>query len=257
LDAYRRSPRDWSLLGKAYDRQIDVCLAGFGFPAGPASADESSQVAVDAEARSRLYGVSDAALVKAYGYGLSTQAQHETQHLDISAAEEFVLTGMKQGQPPANPAVSPGEAGGKAIPPGGCAGQARKTIYGTTSTQDTFTLAGNLATDAWQRSRSDQRVAKVIADWSACMAGKGYSYPDPLTAAGAFARDGGTTPPAKEVQTSVADVACKEQTSLVSLWHDVDAEYEQKAIEENQLALNEQKSQLQQALARAAAAVNG
>ena len=130
-------------------------------------------------------------------------------------------------------------------------------IYGTTSMQDPFPLAGTLAIQAWVRSRSDPRVAKVIAAWATCMAQKGYSYSDPLPTVGSFARNPGTTASAKEVQTAVADVACKDQTQLISVWHDVNAEYEQKAIDANQLTLDEQKKQLQQVLARAAAVVSG
>jgi hypothetical protein len=91
-----------------------------------------------------------------------------------------------------------------------------------------------------------------VKSWSACVGGKGYEFNEPLNALGKFERDFLTTKPsAAEIQAAVADVKCKQETNLIATWHRINAEYETKAIEKNQLALTEERRRVDAALKKA------
>ena len=77
-------------------------------------------------------------------------------------------------------------------------------------------------------------VRAAIAQWSACMHERGYSYDTPFEASNAFTSTGALTAPptAEEIATAVADVACKEQTGYIPTLIDVETRLQNALIEQ-------------------------
>jgi hypothetical protein len=82
-------------------------------------------------------------------------------------------------------------------------------------------------------------MVETMKKWSECMASKGYNYHDPIEASTATfdllsAENDWDTPRKQEqIETAIADVTCKNETNLVSVWLEVIYEHEKKAVQEN------------------------
>ncbi len=59
----------------------------------------------------------------------------------------------------------------------GCFGRAEEQVYGVQ--QEMWTELGPLMEEMWERIQADPRVLEANADWSACMADRGFDYTDP------------------------------------------------------------------------------
>jgi hypothetical protein len=72
------------------------------------------------------------------------------------------------------------------------------------------------------------------------MAGEGYRYASPLDRTG-FDLDHPAVSPS-EIATAQADVTCKQQTQLVSVWFHAEVEYQRKWIEQHAEEFHEVKA---------------
>ncbi|MFI9561489.1 hypothetical protein [Nonomuraea endophytica] len=70
---------------------------------------------------------------------------------------------------------------------------------------------------AFDASQRDKKVTQVFRAWSACMAGEGFHYPDPLAAI-TDKRWSAKVPSAQEIRAAQVDVRCKAETGVVSTW---------------------------------------
>jgi hypothetical protein len=87
---------------------------------------------------------------------------------------------------------------------------------------------------ALNNARSSDRLAAAVKHWSGCMEAKGFSYSEPTEpATAAWPLDVGE----KEKQTAVADVECKRDVGLLSLWDEVFADCQRDLVEEYRPAL--------------------
>ncbi len=254
LDAYKETAEDRNILNQAEQMLIVECMQGFGFDSKYPKINQERIEAQDAEGRSRLYGITDLAAAQKYGYHLNPEiVQARPQLPPDSAAAGFVREGHKPGQDqskiPDVATVSPGQYQGKAVPPGGYVGFARKKILGIATIRNPFTLAEDLQIPADFAAQRDSRVQGYFAQWSKCMAKSGYNLPDPLADHGFDVEQPKIS--AAEIETAVADVKCSRSLQLPEKWHKVIVEYENKAIEKNQLALTEEKKKRAEMLARA------
>lgn len=247
LDDYRLSGRRFLMVGWAQDLVIHDCMARFGFDY-PVRA--SSEEDIDTKYRVNLsnhYGITSAMQAKRYGYGLPQMAYEKSIVLqDQTEAFLFVLTGTRNSGDIVPPdAKSPGKVGGVVIPPGGCQGEASTLIYGNPGTQvEIGELAQQLTFDAGSVSISAPDIIAVRQAWVDCMAKKGYSRKMDLNADGValrWDRDPATPPTAGEVQEALADVDCKRQVDYVNVFNRIQVGYQKRVIEQNQLALNEEK----------------
>ncbi|MCL2483377.1 MAG: hypothetical protein FWF43_08220 [Propionibacteriaceae bacterium] len=89
----------------------------------------------------------------------------------------------------------------------------------------------------------DSRMVAVYQQWAACMAEKGFTYPDPRSAYfdSRWSQDGMQT---LEVATAVADMNCKISTNLVGVAVAVQSAYDQVYIDSHRDALNTWKQKL-------------
>ena len=92
-------------------------------------------------------------------------------------------------------------------------------------------------------NRQDSRMVTVYKQWSACMAEKGFTYPDPRSAFfdPQWNQDDMQT---LEVATAVADMNCKISTNLVGVAVAVQSAYDQVYIDSHRDALNTWKQKL-------------
>jgi hypothetical protein len=86
-------------------------------------------------------------------------------------------------------------------------------------------LAQVLQITAWQETMTGRLAQALFRRWSACMAASGYDYANPVQAALGQPGDSdgpsqwsGASPSQLEIQTAVADVACKDKTGVVQRW---------------------------------------
>ncbi len=156
--------------------------------------------------------------------------------------------------------VQPGDASasakividGKELPRGGCLGEARTRLYGSPAEESRFVLADRLAIVTSQEAAADPRVAQYLADWSACMKDRGFVFKDINTIMTAFERAPDSKASPQEIMTAVTDIECKKKTGLVRKWRLIGIEKEKVALEKNQLALTEERKDLDSALTKAA-----
>jgi len=93
--------------------------------------------------------------------------------------------------------------------------QQQNPVLGPSPASSDLESYNQMMADSLAAAQADQGVGQAVTSWSRCMADKGYSYSDPLQPASA-------PWPAEvteaEKATAVADVACKDQVSLLSTW---------------------------------------
>lgn len=266
IEAYRLDGANLYTMQKAQNQLSNQCMARFGFP--PYDLTPSREVAINdaKESNANLYGVVSLPAAKAYGYqdvpvdpdqpGPNSSAQATPTSFAPSSAYMFVYLGSKSEQvaPPPGGWKSPGKFGGITIPPGGCLGQARTQLWGSPDSMVKDQLAQSLGISSYNDAMADSRVQALFAKWSSCMAEQGYQYRNPLQPK--FGDHGGK-PSRVEIATAVADVGCKTKINLVPQWNKITVQYENQAIEKNQLALTEESNKIKAALKKATEVLNG
>lgn len=118
---------------------------------------------------------------------------------------------------------------GKAIPEGGCIGQAQREVEGAAAGS---TVTNELGYAAWEASNTDSRVLAGFSEWSRCMATAGFDYKTPMDANN-DQRWAGPKASSEEIAVAVADVKCKKVTNLVGIRLAVDTAYQLRAIAAN------------------------
>lgn len=258
IDAYTLDGADLYTIEEAQDQLANQCMSRFGFPPATPSLDRDAMVAEQQESEDRLYGIDSLTEAKTYGYVPEVYANAKLAKPPTeSTAWTFVETGSKTGSDAPSPGgwKSPGKFGGLAVPPGGCMGEARTKLWGSPDTQVKDQLAQDLRDSSFNQSMADPRVQALFAQWSACMAQQGYHYQTPFEPK--FNRPDNSSPSATEVNTAVADVTCKHKIDMVEKWNAVNLDYQNQAIEKNQLALTDERNTIQAALKKATAVLNG
>lgn len=196
------------------------------------------------------YGIHDLALSKERGYkpAAADQAAYDEAMNDgavdgtTGGADAQVLDG-----------TGPRTVNGIKVPKGGCVGQADRRI----DTQATQTnTAQQISSRTFIQSKSDSRVVKAFAAWSACMKEKGYTYAAPLDASDdpRFASPE-VTP--LEIATATADIGCRDRTNVAKVWFDAETDQQTKAIEDKAEQLEQESDALDAAVKKAADVVAG
>jgi hypothetical protein len=169
----------------------------------------------------REYGISDPQAAGRYGYHLPPGHDYAYRlAVPQSGAVAAALQGLDDADRPI-PSI-----GGKAVPQGGCLGQARNQVGGPAledSTADIVLLSAS------QQANRDPQVIALFRQWSACMATAGYRYPDPLAAIGSSQWTSDAIS-AAEIHTALADLACKRQLQMLPKWVAIESGYERTLI---------------------------
>ena len=266
LQAYRLTPTELVTVDYAEDLLVQQCMDRFGFDHAPRRSFSDELQAMLKQERwdiSRLYGVSNREWAEEYGYGLPADDPESTvQEPERSASFDFVLGGQR---PSANgdlaaPSTgketeSPGEVDGQPIPPGGCVGEARRELGTGDPNVSVFGLAHDLRMSGRPEFEGGDAYREAVGEWIACLADKGYRVTAPLADQGDIGKvldaraergDDDLTGPAtpSEIELAVADVDCKQQVRFVKRLDEARAALDAKTIEENQLALEEDRKRL-------------
>jgi hypothetical protein len=223
LDAYLGTEEDDHTAGRAEDLLFLRCMSKYGFDydvpdlgVGPYKRNE------------RRYGITTEERAGEYGYHAPEALERSVRGRDIepvlSDAAQTVADGPEEGAAPSND-----------VPEGGCQGEAHRQAIGDFGSVD-FDMPQRLSTEAFNRSRQDSRVVEAYKGWSQCMSELGYSYgtPDDAMADKRFRTE---SPTALEKEVALADVKCKQKSSLTRIWVAVDSAYEKRLIEANAQAL--------------------
>ncbi|MFC5719998.1 hypothetical protein ACFP1Z_07415 [Streptomyces gamaensis] len=232
LENYRLSDADQRKVNNAVDALTARCLQGFAITYSPNPRSDF------ADTHSRIYGVTDEAQAKSFGYRSPVAVQRVTPQAAVEAPQHAaVRTG----------AVS--TYNNKAVPSGGCVGEAGRQIY-RGQHASLRGLADGLIFQASDQARRDDRVREVFADWSGCMKGKGFSYKTPIDAMSGLAASNGAAGK-DERSVAVADAQCKKQNNVIGVWSSVEADYQKKAISAHRPDLKMVQEDLQSLLTNA------
>ncbi|MFD9723954.1 hypothetical protein [Streptomyces sp. NPDC059072] len=262
FDAYVVRDDQVALLTRAQNTLVDQCMKRYGFRYTGRNGSTFPN------GRARLYGVSDADKAALYGYGNpdfpSGDGQHAASEPQLGPNESLFLNGEKEEDPSKPVPMSQEEAErtgqgaitvvGQTVPAGGCRRESYLKLYAPTKDSVDIMFAQNMATDSYLRSGEDSRVRKVTAEWSACMAEKGYKTDHPVSPEEDLGfQSAPSSPPA--IAAAQHDVACKDRTNLVGVWHTIQTAYQKQLIEENAETLDLAKKQMEDRLRLAAQVV--
>ncbi|MEE1767891.1 hypothetical protein PUR34_06765 [Streptomyces sp. JV185] len=233
LNAYLPTPEEQATGEYLVYRVQQHCMRNFGFRYLPRLSSDyiGTTVATWREYESRRYGISERTVATERGYHLAEEpggARAPQIATALSLPEREVLSGRT-----ADGRASSTPVRGRAVPDDGCAGQAERTVHtdDAEAVQRGNDLVARLRHEAFERSRSDPRVAAVNRTWSSCMRSKGFAYRDPDAALEDPRWDLRSTRPSRaEVAVATADISCKLRVNLLGVNFAVEAEYENAAI---------------------------
>ncbi|MBT2264460.1 hypothetical protein [Rhodococcus erythropolis] len=245
LDAYITAPAVEVL--EAENVLVRKCMAEFGFTGEYVGTDSPDSGPPPNERRYWLVSNSDATTLGYHSRWADVAKARSDSTVEWSPAEEALLTGR-----------GPNALQGRMIPKGGCLGEARRTLAmgvpelptmeGAPVLEDgsgtsVSAIADHLAAGSYNRMLNDSRVMNSVAEWRTCMEGKGFHYESPQNANNdpRWSGDGASE---EEIATATADVACKQQTDLVSTMATVETAYQQRELEANAEVLAEVKEVL-------------
>ncbi|MFB7179716.1 hypothetical protein ACFCYI_18685 [Streptomyces sp. NPDC056257] len=201
---YSLTAEESALLSKAERRAMAECMSRYGLPYDTVA--ESPAGSSD-----RRYGLLDKTEAQNHGYH-PPKASDLGLNRPSDEAWQVITGGV-------------GTYNGREVPSGGCVAEAGRALRGDAEPPAAAQTAQEISAGAFDESRSVPEVRNVVADWSACMKAKGFTYASPLDAVDDFTGRPGATP--QEVSTAVADVACKEETKLVDTWLSAEAGIQQ------------------------------
>jgi hypothetical protein len=251
VEAYMETYPETVTIGTAVNKLTEQCMARYGFnltlpPRGatpPPNYDDSNMA--------RRYGITEPDKAAKFAYTIGDEDETGAQQLKLTKAARAVLTGRTGSEP--NAPKAPPTYQGKAVPDGGCTAEAARKVG---ADRVDPSLTGRLDAASLDKSQADPRVQQVITAWSTCMKSKGYTIDTPLNAARLAPYIHGQPVSPKAIQIATTDIACKKQTGLVTTWFGVESAIQRQQVEQNQLALQDQRDKVTAAV-KAATALTG
>lgn len=247
LEAYEESYPDTTVIQQARFTLEGQCMREYGFTFTVPVDTASAPLNYDASNMARRYGLADMTQAKTQGYNVMLTPPQPGSEPSLSAAEQLVLTGGNAA------GTSSGSSSGKAIPQGGCVGDADRRIGSLPSNL----LADQLDAQSLTASQSDPAVVTAIHQWSACLKQHGFTVASPYDASSLSGQLGSYAGSDLDKTIAVADVGCKQSTNLVTTWFNVETRLQNQYIATNQLALQQQQTELNNAVKTATAVVGG
>lgn len=187
---------------KARATLIERCLTAHGITFALEAVDP-----VRDATKLRRHGLVDAGEAATYGYrdpavfAARSGAPAQQPPPDVVS----VITGTRTG-----------EVGGRDVPPGGCAGEADRTITPDAKPGQepvSFGLSGR----SHEITRTTPPVVAAATKWSQCMAEAGFRYDSPDAAGNDPAFSSGRAS-GHEIAVATRDVRCKERAEWVRTW---------------------------------------
>jgi hypothetical protein len=158
--------------------------------------------------------------------------QQPSSGAQLSTAEEELLKGVIPG---GGQVALPK---GVHVPVGGCAGQAQRELGNLTA--NSMEVVDQINRTSAAEAQVNPKVQEVWAQWSSCMAAKGYpGLASPFNVAESHPSwaEIGHIPSAAEVRQAVTDYNCRVSVHLVQVWEGVETQIEDTLINENAPAL--------------------
>ncbi|MGA4851250.1 hypothetical protein ACOBQB_35245 [Streptomyces sp. G5(2025)] len=243
LEQQGLNARDHKRMARAQTHLVRQCMRSFGFadfplhPGRPAPMSEQSHLMAVAVSP---YGLLDLGQARRWGYGFDPHraaawgAAAEPKGRVPTQRENQVLHGFGTG--------NDGKAvvRGREVPEGGCAAEGERRL--TAGVANREHLMGYVSRRTQKIDRAvaeDERVRRAFRDWSRCVEGKGFKeYESPVEAFGdkawwAGREDGNTARTKRELDTAVADVACKRKLNTAGVWWAVSNEKQRADVRDN------------------------
>ncbi|MFY4722962.1 hypothetical protein [Streptomyces sp. LaBMicrA B280] len=250
MDAYQYTPAQSAELQAAVYSLANSCMRELGY-----STDLPTRLRPGPDHNAFRYGpVTEAQAAQGYRWMLRKAAPDGAGALNPTGEEYGALLG-----------TSRHGRNGRPVPTGGCFGSARGALADGGGRVDLPDVIRAIADDSYALSRRTAQVQAVFHAWSACMRQAGYHYPDPTAPARDKALVGtapsGTGPvPApgpREVAVARADVACKRQVGLLSVWYSVERTLQTEAAARHAAELAAVPAVIARTVRNATAVLNG
>ncbi|KOT99370.1 hypothetical protein ADK70_03940 [Streptomyces rimosus subsp. pseudoverticillatus] len=248
IEAYLPTDDDEQQVKKARTLLVGDCMKDLGFDWRPAPDLPKLGPKTLTDWR---YGIHDAVLAKKRGYKPDAAEQAAYDRVMSQGAVEDTTEEGAEGKA-LNGGVA--EVGGKAVPKGGCLGQANQKI--SDGALERTAKAQEIANDAFTRSKRESKVIKAFAAWSSCMKEHGYNYKEPLDASD-DSRFSSPEVTKLEIATATADIACRDRTHVAKIWFDAESELQKQAIDKNIEELVEARKSLDDTIKKAARVLGG
>lgn len=217
---------------QATDLLTARCMRGYGFSWAPPAEPTADQFAI---LNSRRYGVTSMRDAAQYGYELPFASSARASTPAITDQQELLaLTGYpvdRDGSPVdrnGRRTESAAIVNGKQVSGGGCLGQARQSIAGSSTNFGKAPAVDQISQQSFAQSLTDSRLVAGFKAWSNCMAARGFHYANPLKSAA----DPRWTSPASSLEraTATADIKCAAASGVDSTWHQVEAGIQNRLI---------------------------
>jgi len=205
LDEYKLSRLDLQTIEYAEDLLTRDCMRDLGMDwkmlPSPSNQDPDPL-------NRRRYGLIEPEIATRFGYHLPPLSPELTARESVWAQRDRL--------PPAERRAAYGDDG-----QGGCRAEARGQLRKDIPDIDQSRLY-DFSAEAFRASLQDPGVVKVFGNWSACMKVAGFRYSDPFEPFGDAAWAKSRRPSTQEIVVAEADVRCKQETDLVSVWSGVE-----------------------------------
>ena len=243
------TPEQLRTSSAAFSKVLGECMRSFGFtdPVVPSVAYQPSLMA-------RRYGLTDPANAARLGYHAApgedrTTTVRPTPTRQLSAREQTVSFGY----PGDKAKDAANEYRGRAVPAGGCYGEAQRRVgFDLIDRADPDSIVNQIALASLHQSESDSRVVSVLQRWSRCMASRGFRYDSPIGMADhdeelaeSFHAQLAS---ASEISIAKADVACKRRHNVVGVWFAVETAYQRTMIQQKESLLDGVRSAIDDSL---------
>lgn len=184
----------------------------------------------------RRYGLTDSEQARNSGYqspGPDQLNRPQTAEPDSAAARALYGEVVSR----ADVVDSAGDVLGVVEIRDGCLGEANRTVFGGDAAFVEFTSVrlqlDLLVADAWAEANANDQMIALNSRWSSCMSSAGFSnYENPIEAQDQGWRESQDSPSILEIETAVADVACKNEVSYVSRALEIEAAAEAGRLDE-------------------------
>ncbi|MFI1195959.1 hypothetical protein ACH4T9_22270 [Micromonospora sp. NPDC020750] len=242
LDSYELTPAENFAVHRANIRLLHDCMTTFGL-----AFSESAQAPSRHPRHATLLYWLGSQDVQKHGYGGPPGFAEEVAAAARREARPIVIP---ENQLPVFSGTEP-QFSGRAVPPGGCDGQARRSLHRGAPAVDLSAVDPTIMPErgvqalesrAADQARTDDRYRSVVAAWRRCMQRAGHPYTDPDQAQSDprwAERTTAAAPSDAEIAVALADRGCRDEVNLSGVLRSVIAEHEMQLIQRHHTVLRQ------------------
>ncbi|MFJ8473676.1 hypothetical protein [Kitasatospora sp. NPDC094011] len=232
MEAYLPTDEEYRRYGKAMHARVSECMRKAGYTPQPLVdvPPIGGRTLTD-----RRYGIHDETLSAKRGYHVDAQQQAAYD----AAMQESAVSKL-------------GPEGNRAEFE--CGTQSKHWFGGGDKTLGA--LAQELGNDAFLRAKREPEVVAAFKAWSSCMKERGYSYKEPFDA-NDDPRMTGREVSKPEIDTALADIACRTRSNVAKIWYDAEVRLQKDAFDKQAPALQAERKELDAILKKTADVLGG